>query len=99
MIERLRELYARARAVRTPEEDIALFLENGYLIKTPDYIVMGKPVMRWMSDEELKDPSVGVPEGCVPEAWYIYLLIGTSCNFLSFEPYPLEYVGWHCGGR
>ena len=98
MIERLRELYSRSNAVRTPEEDISLHLEHGYLIKTPDYILMGKRVVRWMSDEELKNPMVAAPKGIQSDAWYIYLFCGSACNFLSFEPFPLEYVGWHRRG-
>ena len=95
----MRELYARNHAVRTPEEDIEIHLEHGYLIKTPDYIVMGKPVVTWMCDEDLKNPEIECPEGVKPDAWYIYCLVGTACNFLSFEPYHLEYVGWHRRGK
>ena len=99
MIEVLRELYRSSNATRTPEEDIALHLAHGYLIKTPDYIVMGKAVVRWMSDEELRNPAIKMPESIMPDAWYVYCMVGAACNFLSFEPFHLEYVGWHRRGK
>jgi hypothetical protein len=101
MIGRLRELYHRSNAVRTPEQDIQLFLENpnGIIVTTPTYVMFAKEVVRWMSDDELRNPAVPLPAGTAPEAFYIYCLVGSACNFLSFEPYPMEYVGWHRRGR
>lgn len=99
LLSQLRDLYGSSYAVRSWREDVSLHLKHGYLIKTPEYIVMGKAVVRWMSDEELRDPRIKCPEGVTPDAWYVYLYCGTACNFLSFEPYPLDYVGWHRRGK
>ena len=101
MIGRLRELYHRYHAVRTPEQDIQLFLENpnAVIIRTPQYVVFAKEAVRWMSDDELRNPAVPLPAGTVADAWYIYCLVGSACNFLAFEPYALPYVGWHRRGR
>ena len=97
MIEQLRELYRRSNAVRTPEEDIALFMANpdGYVIRTPQYVVLAKEIVHWMSEEELRDPAVPLPKGISPEGYYIYAHVGDFTNFLQFMPHPLPWVAWH----
>lgn len=95
----LREHYVKANYMRGLDEDIALHLAFGYLIKTPTYIAMGKPIVRWMSDEEIRDPRIQVPAGYTPDAWLCYAFAGSACDFTSFMPYYLPYVAWHRRGN
>lgn len=99
-LEQLAALYNSQDTVRTLWRDIELHLQHGYLIKTPTYIIMGKPIVRWMSEEEMKDPECEIPEGYEDhaDAWYIYAFVGSACNFTSFVPYMLPYVAWHKRG-
>lgn len=97
MIDRLRELYMRFYAIRTPEQDIALFMANpnGIIVRTTQYIALGKEIVRWMSDEELRNPETPIPAGEKPDGYYIYAYVGDFTNFLQFMPYELPWVGWH----
>lgn len=100
-LEQLAALYNSQETTRTLWRDIELHLQHGYLIKTPTYIAMGKAIVRWMSEEEIKDPECEIPEGYEKhaDAWYIYAFAGSACNFTSFVPYVLPYVAWHRRGK
>ena len=70
--------------------DIAMYMEHGYVLKTPTSFLLGKavniddgnPVNQW----NVKNPN----------AWFVQTAVGENHikDFINFIPYPLPYVGW-----
>lgn len=70
--------------------DIAMYMEHGYVLKTPTSFLLGKavniddgnPVNQW----DVKNPN----------AWFVQTAVGENHikDFINFIPYPLPYVGW-----
>ncbi len=70
--------------------DIAKYLENEYVIKTPRSLIMGKAV-----DTEAGDPN-GQWRVTAPNAWFVRTAVGEDhiSHFINCIPYPLPFVGW-----
>jgi len=70
--------------------DIAMYIEHGYVLKTPTSFLLGKavrtdggnPTNQW----NVKNPN----------AWFVQTAVGeTHMNdFINFIPHPLDFVGW-----
>ena len=86
-------VYRREKCVRTFEEDLQIHLVNGYVIATPEYFIMGRPVNKNADPIEIVNP-------CFPfsreeqNCWWIYLMAGNVKKCWDFYPYYLPFVGW-----
>lgn len=70
--------------------DIAMYMEHGYVLKTPTLLLLGKGVRK---DDGDPTNQWGVKN---PDAWYVQTAVGENhmAEFINFIPYPLPYVGW-----
>lgn len=72
--------------------DLHLHMTGGYVFSTPDSFVMGRPVDKDASYEDVTNPAVEFEN---PNAWLVYLAAGNGLStFLKFEPYQLKWIGW-----
>jgi len=71
-------------------EDIAKYIAHGYVFKSPEYLLLGKPVRIELEEHE--------DQWCVAgaNAWFVKTAVGHGCieEFINHIPYPLPYVGW-----
>lgn len=92
-----RNVYERMGYPMSLEYDIADYLQRGYMIRTPDFLVLGKPVKLFTTTEPHDQwDTVGA------DAWYIKLLVGSLKALLDMVPYALPFVcfeRWVKGNR
>ena len=71
-------------------KDIAVYMDMGYVFKTPHSLLLGKAVRR---DQGNPDAQWDVKD---PDAWYVRTAVGDGAvkEFIDRIPYPLPYVGW-----
>jgi hypothetical protein len=71
-------------------KDIAVYLANGYVFKTPNSLLLGKAVR---TDGGNPDAQWNVKN---PDAWYVRTAVGDGAvkEFIDRIPYPLPWVGW-----
>ena len=71
-------------------KDIAVYLANGYVFKTPNSLLLGKAVR---TDGGNPDAQWNVNN---PDAWYVRTAVGDGAvkEFIDRIPYPLPWVGW-----
>ena len=92
-LERAKGLYLRFPGERTFQQDLEAHLRNGYVISTPEFLLMGRAVARSGRPEEIRNPNFAfASERC--DTWFVFLFSGTSRNFLQYVPYPLEWLAW-----
>ena len=93
-----KEVYQAMGYPDSLEHDLADYLRGGYVIRTPDVFVMGKPV-DLTSTTEAHEQWRGVR---TPDAWYIKLLIGSLRALMALVPFELPRVcfeRWVRGSR
>ena len=81
--------------VRSFGEDLLLHLEYGYVISTPGFFVMGRPVNDAAGYHDLVSPWVGHPN---PNAWWVYLASGSLPLIIRSMPFALPRIGFERGG-
>lgn len=91
-IDDVRKFYAKIGDVENFERDLATYLLNGYVLATPRWIILGKPVRRdggnpnaqWWDDETCCD------------AWYVKFAAGegTFGEWVKAIPFKLPFIGW-----
>lgn len=71
-------------------KDIAVYMDRGYVFKTPHSLLLGKAVRR---DQGNPDAQWDVKD---PDAWYVRTAVGDGAvkEFIDRIPYPLPHVGW-----
>jgi hypothetical protein len=71
-------------------KDISVYMDKGYVFKTPESLLLGKAVRR---DQGNPDAQWDVEE---PDAWYVRTAVGDNSvkEFIDRIPYPLPFVGW-----
>ena len=71
-------------------KDIAVYLANGYVFKTPSSLLLGKAVK---TNAGNPDAQWNVED---PDAWYIRTAVGDGAvkKFMDHMPYPLPWIGW-----
>ena len=86
--EKVRDLY---RGNPVPIEIyIAWYMENGLLFCTPDFFVMGRPVVVDRFDPEKWDLFTREEA----DAWFIHAMAGDMSRVWPMMPYSLPKVGW-----
>lgn len=70
--------------------DIAHYMENEYVVKTPRSLIMGKAVR---TDDGDPNDQWNVT---APNAWFVRTAVGADHigHFINCMPYPLPFVGW-----
>jgi len=77
---------------------VDLHLMFGYIIATPDYFVMGRPVPRGISHKDMIDITKTYPVAeC--DAWCIYFYSGNMQKVFSNLPFSLPYVVFERNGN
>jgi hypothetical protein len=71
-------------------KDIAVYMDRGYVFKTPHSLLLGKAVRR---DQGNPDAQWDVKD---PDAWYVRTAVGDGAvkEFINSIPYALPWVGW-----
>jgi hypothetical protein len=86
-------VYSREPCARTFDEDLRLHLRNGYVVSTPDFFVMARPVRRIII-EGICNPAIRFEK---PDCWHVYLLAGSIQKALTALPYDLPWMSWERG--
>lgn len=93
-------LYREEPQARTLEEDIRRHLVNpdGYVLKTPAVLAMGRPIPRNADPRDIINPLIWFPiEDC--DCWHIYLVAGDIGLAWTFLPYPLPWLSLERSNR
>jgi hypothetical protein len=92
--------YARTKAdwYKRPREQTLEWYEdahkrNGFVFSTPDFYVMGRPVMKGAPDHQIKDVLLKFPPRAV-DTWYVFLLCGDPVKAWSILPFELPWICW-----
>ena len=91
-IEKAQQLYEQ-NPPRTFEEDLAFYLNKGYVYSGCDFFIMGRPITR-RDDRFALDYKFNYLN---PNAWFVHLAAGEGAlrKFLDVAPFPLDWVCWH----
>lgn len=91
--EKAADVYRNEWCARSFKEDLALHLQHGWVISSPRFFAMGRPVSYWSwSDAQILDPSFNPPDE--PDCWHIWLLAGDMKEALQFIPFRLPCVSF-----
>jgi hypothetical protein len=85
------KVYLGEKCARSFEDDLLLHLLHGYVFSTPEMFMMGRPVRRDGTYENITDPTYKFAD---PDSWLVYLASGDLQIFFKHEPYPLPYIGF-----
>lgn len=77
--------------------DFAYYVDRhfqyGFLFSTPEFFVMGRPVMRGARAELIRDPSATF-DGMAVDAWWVHGAIGNLRAMWDVMPAALPYLGF-----
>ena len=78
---------------RTFVEDLAFYMEHGYVYSGQDFFIMARPINK-RDDRFVLDYRFFFRK---PNAWFVYLAAGKDClkRFIDVAPFCLEWVCWH----
>lgn len=91
--EQAADVYNREFCVRTFNDDLKAHLLHGYVYSTPEFFVMGRPVMSTAPGHDVVNPWVNWHESDC-DAWLVYLMAGDIRKALTMLPYPLPLIGF-----
>jgi len=86
-------VYEQEACARTFRQDLELHLLNGYVVSTPEFFIMGRPVQKDSPHDCILDPSFPYHPNDW-DCWHIYLMAGDIKKCWDFYPFPLEWVSW-----
>lgn len=86
-------VYEKEPCARTFRQDLELHLLNGYVVSTPEYFIMGRPIHKDSPQECIVDPSFPFNKADW-DCWHVYLMAGDFSKVFDFYPFPLEWVSW-----
>lgn len=89
--EQAKAVYDREPSRRTFWDDLTLHLLNGFVFSTPDYFVMGRPVLKDAAPEFIVDPHCKYPKEQA-DCWMIYLMAGDTGKAWDVLPWDLEFI-------
>jgi hypothetical protein len=87
------QVYKRESCRRSFQEDLELHLLTGFVVSTPVFFIMGRPVDRLADPELIIDPAYPFPSE-EWNAWMIYLASGDMTHCWNYYPFPFDWVGW-----
>lgn len=87
-LEQAMAVYTSEPCRRTFNEDLISHLMNGFVFSTPEYFIMGRPVISTATYEQITDPDHAFPrEQC--DCWHIHLMAGDTRPAWAIMPWPL----------
>jgi hypothetical protein len=93
-----RRIYDREPSARTWSEDFELHLLWGWVVSTPEYFIMGRPVDASAPTECIFDPLHLFPRD-QQNCWWIWAMAGDLSMAWDHTPYDLPLVGWEKRNR
>lgn len=91
--EEAQAVYLREPCARPFQQDLMLHYLHGFVFSTPDYFMMGRPVMRSGRPADIVNPAHRFDwGGC--DAWWIYLAAGETHRAWPIMPWPMAWFGW-----
>jgi len=99
------KIYEKEECARTFQEDLESHLLHGFMVSTPEYFIMGRPVIRGKSKTErdrlgklILDPDyVFAISEC--NCWHIWLMAGDVSKCWDYYPYPMKWVSWEISNK
>lgn len=88
---RMWELYQTRPSGRSFEEDLEIHLCGGYVVSTPDYFIMARPVRHDARPSDILDIEVVHDD---PDCWHIFAMAGDIGKCWDLLPLDLPYVTW-----
>ena len=86
-------VYEREPCARTFEEDLEAHLLHGWVVSTPQFFVMARPVDSAAQPACIVNPWHRFPpEAC--DTWHIYLAAGDLRAALAWLPHPLPKIAF-----
>jgi len=96
-IDELQALYHRYSPERDLEVDMGYFIRYGYVVATPEFVLMGKAIKRGAKWELINDPTYIFPKR-QQDTWFVSAYAGRIKVLLDFWPYPLTWLAWQRQG-
>jgi len=96
-IDELQSIYSRYCPTRSLEVDMGLFIRHGYVIATPEFVVMGKAIKKGAKWELINDPT-HVFAVAAADTWFVSAFAGRQKDFLAFLPYEMKWLAWQRRG-
>lgn len=78
--------------------DIEMHMAYGYLISTPKFIAMARPVRKDWPHERIADIRQTEPRETA-DCWFIWLLCGNMKEAVKHLPYSLPWIGFARRGK
>lgn len=72
-------------------DDLELYLTHGYVVSTPEFFALLRPVCSWWTREQLADQTL-VASREEADSWYIWQLTGNLQKAVTSIPFRLTYV-------
>lgn len=93
--DQIRAAYLKHGEGMTWEELVGWHLTNplAYVVKTPDYFVMGRAVIKEASRTDILDLRVTFQPGSC-NAWFLYAFAGDMQKAWAALPYELPWLAW-----
>lgn len=92
-VEKAAEVYKLETCKRTFREDLEAHLLNGFVFSRPDFFIMGRPVIKAATYEEITDPTFRFPSGMC-DTWHIHLMSGNMVRAWAIMPWELPWFAW-----
>lgn len=91
-IHQVAEDYGRLVPGRNFPQDLILHLDHWYVVSTPEIFVMGRPISRNATHEQLADLLYRFDDS---DTWFIWYAQGSMGAVIAAMPYWLPFVGWY----
>lgn len=86
-------VYQSEPCARTFEQDLRLHFQFGFVFSTPDFFVMGRPVMKDWIESVIVDPmKLLQPMQC--DCWHVHTFAGNLSKAWGILPYPLPFISF-----
>lgn len=91
--EQAREVYAKEPCARTFEVDLRHHLLAGFVFSTPEFFIMGRPVIKGSNRDWIVNPEYRFArKDC--DCWHVYLMAGNPSAAWSIMPWPLPWFSF-----
>lgn len=90
-VEKAAAVYEREPCARTFKEDLEAHLLHGYVFSTPEFFLMGRPVIRGAIYSLIVNPWHVFDD---PDCWHVYLFAGDLSKVYAAIPYPLPFISF-----
>ena len=93
-----RLVYDREPSYCTFKDDLELHMINGYVISTPEILIMARPVDIRAKADIVQDPACHFPEN-EWNCWHVHLVAGKLPLLFTFLPFRLPYGSFNKRGK